>query len=212
MKQFTWLTILAGAASAYFGIYDRQSSIALELVELETSLGTPLWMICGVAAALSIGLQIVQSALTPAPKSRRQNFDRKRTHQPDPAHEATGGTWIESAISSAKMIPFPSGARLTHNNHGTVPFDLHLEHAPPERCRRAVTLLAEWVGTIPLPPRLRIHFKNCPEGGSPRHHQVAGALATVMPRSGFKVTSGLDSVDIMFLHPDPRWSSDDGST
>jgi len=212
MKTFTWLTILAGAASAYFGIYDRQSSVALELVELETRLGTPLWAICGVSAALSIGLQIVRSALKPAPQNRRRNFDRTRSHQPSAPQEPTGGTWLEVAISSAKMIPFPSGARLTHNNHGTVPFDLHLEHAPPERCRRAVTLLAEWVGTIPLPARLRIHFKNCPEGGSPRHHQVAGALATVMPRSEFKVTSGLDSVDIMFLHPDPRWASEDAGT
>ena len=60
---------------------------------------------------------------------------------------------------------------------------------------------------IPTPPRLKVVFDHCPQAGVPRHHQVAGALAQAIPRGQFRVVSHVDTVDVMFLHPDPAWSA-----
>jgi hypothetical protein len=85
------------------------------------------------------------------------------------------------------------------------PIMLSLDQAPSERCRRAISILGAWLATIPSPPRVRIIFDHCPEGGSPRHHQVAGALSQHLNRGDFKTMRDIDAVDVMFHHADPRW-------
>ena len=215
MTRFPFLMTVAAAGAAYLSVADRKSSLALNIVEVETNLGAPLWLILGGLAVASVALNKLTRRPRPEPASMTSSGPAsrpapKRDPLPNSPSRASIGPeddWLQSIIDSAKNIDLPSGARMTHKPEGTTPFELFLEHAPPERCRRSVTAVAQWLATVPLPPRIRIHFKNCPEGGSPRHHQVAGAIASVMPRGSFKVTSGLDSVDVQFLHADPLWTS-----
>ena len=213
MTRFTLLMTLAAGAAAYFSIIDRSSALALDIVELETQLGAPLWGLCGGLALASFGINALffgpkkHQAPRAAPKSSSTQHATRSSSRQAALPTFSGGDWLSEIIESAKALNLPSGARLTHNTRGTHPFELHLEHAPPERCRRAITEVAQWICAVPRPPRLKIHFKNCPDGGSPWHHRVAGAMATAIPRSDFKVTTGLDSVEVMFLNPDERWAS-----
>lgn len=204
---------LAAAATAYLSIIDRSSALALDLVEFDTQVGAPIWVICGGLALASFFKATLFSGSKKRPATRQTAMppSTQQTARPSFREAAlptfSGGDWLSEIIESAKALDLPSGARLTHNTRGTHPFELHLEHAPPERCRRAIAEVAQWLSAVPRPPRLKIHFKNCPDGGSPWHHRVAGAMAMAIPRSDFKVTTGLDCVEVMFLNPDERWAS-----
>ena len=214
MNRLALLLVTASAAAAYIGFADRHSTVAVQLIELETAIGVPVWIALGGAAVVAAVLGALRRT-----GSRRTSATARRYSTPARAPSASvegfsfkGHDWHRQIVDSAKSVSLPSGARLTHTTRGTTPFELHLDNAPPERCKRAVSAIAHWLVTIPRPPRLRIHFNNCPEGGPPRHHQVAGSLATAMARSEFKVTTGLDSVDVLFLQPDPRWTSEANTT
>ena len=208
--RLTLALLAAAGAAAYIGVAKPHSTLAVQLIEFRTAAGVPAWAVLAAAGIASLVLR-AQRYLT---AQRRGTGRHGRQSAPFRTHAAAHQTsladakdWLQETIDSAKNLDLPAGARLTHNSRGSFPFELHLEHAPPERCRRAVEQVALWLVNVPLPPRLRIHFHNCPEGGSPRHHQVAGSLSTAMDRAAFKVTKGLDSVDVLFLRPDPRWSS-----
>ena len=99
------------------------------------------------------------------------------------------------------------GARISIEMDTTTPITLHLEHLSPAHCKRAITASGSLISVIPVPPRLKVIFDHCPQAGVPRHHQVAGALSKVLPRGHFRVVSHVDTVDVMFLHPDSAWSA-----
>jgi len=200
----------ASAVSFYFLYIDRRSPLALGLVEIEGSLGLPLAPMLGCAALLLFSGGYLRGEFSKPPE--RPNQRRSQTRIPSqaaahPESHAAGSAahWSDAAIAAAKEIPFPTGARLTFDRSLPTPIHLHLEHAPPERCKRAIALLGQWVASVPTPPRVRISFDGCPEGGSPRHHQVSGALAQHLPRADFKAISALDAVDVIFVRHDPRW-------
>ena len=209
MNRIALLLVIASAAAAYIGFAHRHSPLAVQLVELETTMGIPAWIAFGGGAIVAGVLAAIQRAGTRRPRTtiRRSPAPTRPARASSDVVSFDGHDWHMQVLISAKSVPLPEGARLTHNPRGTTPFELHLDNAPPERCKRAVSAVAHWLVSIPLPARLRVHFNNCPDSGSPRHHQVAGSLATTMARAEFKVTTGLDSVDVMFLHPDPRWTS-----
>ena len=209
MNRLAFFLVIASAAAAYIGFAERHSTLAVQLIELETALGVPPWIALGGGAIVAGIIAGLQRPATPEPRGpvrRSPGPSRPASGTPD-GWSFEGQDWHQNVVASAKSISLPAGARLTHNPRGTTPFELHLDNAPPERCKRAVTAIAQWLVSVPRPPRLRVHFHNCPEGGPPRHHQVAGALATAMARSEFKVTTGLESVDVLFLQPDSRWVS-----
>ena len=209
MKRIAFLLVIASAAAAYVGFAERHSTLAVELIELETAIGVPPWIALGggaIVAGIIAGFLRTATPASREPIRRSTGPSRPALDSPD-GWSFEGQDWHQNVVDSAKSISLPAGARLTHNSRGTTPFELHLDNAPPERCKRAVSAVAQWLVSVPRPPRLRVHFHNCPESGPPRHHQVAGSLATAMPRSEFKVTTGLDSVDVLFLQPDSRWVS-----
>ena len=201
----------ASAVSYYLLHVDRMSSLALRLVEIEGMLGISLPPMLGCAALLLFS----GSYLRPLFSQSERRQPQMRPRQPQPSLSGAQDTmsastisasWHDTAIAAAKQIDFPTGARLTFAPSRPTPIHLHLEHAPPERCKRAIALLGKWIASVPTPPRVRISFDGCPEEGSPRHHQVSGALAQHMPRADFKAVSALDAVDVIFIRHDPRWS------
>jgi len=101
-----------------------------------------------------------------------------------------------------------AGARLLIDHSQGVPLTLVLEHLSPRHAERSVGQLGLLLQTLPLPPRLRIRFSQCPEGPSSRHHMVGKALGAVLDPGCFKAVATTDQVDVMFLSPDPRWRTD----
>jgi hypothetical protein len=199
----------ASAISFYLLHFDRRSAPALGLVEIEGILGLSLAPMLGCAALLLFSGNYLRPLFSETPTRPGQRTPpTPQTRQPTQAaaHTSnTAGHWSDDAIAAAKEISFPTGARLTFDPSRPTPIHLHLEHAPPERCKRAISLLGQWIAGVPTPPRVRISFDGCPGGGSPRHHQVSGALAQHLPRADFKSVSALDAVDVIFVRHDPRW-------
>ena len=197
----------ASAISFYLLHFDRMSAPALGLVEFEGILGLSLAPMLGCAALLLFSGSYLRPLFSeaptrPAPRARQPNQAAAHTST---STSNTSEHWSDDAIAAAKEIAFPNGARLTFDPSRPTPIHLHLEHAPPERCKRAISLLGQWIAGVPTPPRVRISFDDCPGGGSPRHHQVSGALAQHLPRADFKSVSALDAVDVIFVRHDPRW-------
>jgi len=198
-------------ASAYLIYLDRKSPIALHAVELEQRIGLPLPGILFVIGAGWLAWAWKKSSSSAT--ARTQRTSRTAHYVRDSGTNkvtitAESGTqeWRLQIQDSAKNIKLPVGARMEIDLDSKYPIVLILEQAPSERCRRAISEVAVWISTIPTPPRLKVTFNQCPEGGSPRHHQVNGAFAQSHDRAHYKVVRHLDEVDVLFSHPNPQWT------
>ena len=215
MKLMAYALFAVSFAMMYVLHEDRNSTLGVLLVEWQTMLHAPPYTV----AALFGGVLLVMSRRGQKRSKRVRPQSRPSTPPKSSAaspHSTTGRAaetfdpdrdWLEQVREAAKAIRWPSGARLNIDPSKPCPIELSLEQAPPERAKRAMSLLGNWLASIPTPPRARIVFKNCPEGGSPRHHQASGSLAESIHRGQFKALSDLDAVDVMFHHPDPRWTA-----
>ncbi len=207
MRIITFGLLASTVGAATLLHFDRMSPMALDLVEIESAIGLPLPAVLG---GLTLLAWLLSRKRDPQPHRYRR---RQSTAAAPAAHQRHTTTfdpsrdWLDQAKDSAKAIPFPAGARLEIDASRPCPIELKLEQAPPERAKRAIGLLARWMASIPRPPRARVSFHHCPEGGSPRHHQVAGALADHIQRGEYRTTTDLDAVNIIFHHPDQRWTN-----
>jgi hypothetical protein len=230
IRQTGLLSLLVCAASGY-GIYiDRQTPVALDLVELQSQTGIPipavfgllgislvLWSIFGARSTSKYARDDLRTPRTKtqraptrspplAPFTRTPPTSRLPVPPSMKGPASPDGDWWAHVRSASSTITLPEGARVTFDPDRPSPVILHLELAPPERCKRAIREVASWFSQFSIPPRLRIEFDHCPEGASPRHHMVNGALAMHLERGDFKVMTDRDAVDVMFHHPDPRWN------
>lgn len=191
---------LAAAGLGYASLVDRSSSWALTVVELDGAMPTPLWAMALGGAVVCLGIERLQAMLnagTPAPVKRAPMVrSREAVHRPDDQH---------SLKQRIRALPLPTGARLLMDDPPTIPLHLIVEEAPEKRVRRAVGAFGVLLAGLPLPPRVRVSMRRCPDPNTPWHHIVGAALAEHMPRSEFKVVPGLDGVDVMFHRPDPMW-------
>lgn len=210
-KKPAFIVIFLAVASAYLIYIDRKSPISLHAVELEQHIGLPLPGLLFVIGLAWLGLAWRKSSLTRTAHSQRSPSSNQfgRVGGTNKVLiTANSGTqeWRLQLQASAKSIKLPVGARMEIDLDNKYPIILTLEQAPNERCKRAVIQVARWISTIPTPPRLKIIFNQCPEGGSPRHHQVSGAFAQSHDRAHFKVVRHLDEVDVLFSHPNTQWT------
>ena len=220
--RITALSCLLGCAATGYLLYvDRQTPVALNVVELQSMVPIPVPGLLATLGALLMFLSFTSQPPAETSSSRRRDVP-KRTHpKAFPQNDVSGRHSISSPGSESKQqteetwwrelriscngITLPAGARITLEPTRPCPIILHLEMAPPERCKRAIRIVAAWFSSFSTPPRFRIAFDHCPEGPSPRHHMVNGAIANEMDRGAFKVISDRDSVEVLFHHPDPRW-------
>ncbi|NOY26976.1 MAG: hypothetical protein GXP62_13990 [Oligoflexia bacterium] len=135
-------------------------------------------------------------------QSRSDPFGRAPT-RPEFATQAS--PWREEIMNQLRRFDGGPGARIVTDDAMGVPLVLVLENMAPRHCEDAITTLGQLLTWIPLPPRVRIRFENCPEGPAPRHHLVGKALGSVIDPGVFKAVSNANQVDVMFLNPDPRW-------
>ena len=200
LKSVGVVCVLAVLGFGYASVIDRSSSWALSVVELDSGLPTPLWAIALGGAVLAFGVDRLQSMFNNSPASPpgRAPVVRKRS-------AVHGASDRDGLLQRIRSLPLPSGARLLMDDPPTVPLHLIVEEAPEKRVKRAVSALGVLLAGLPLPPRIRVSMRRCPDPLTPWHHIVGAALADHMPRSEFKVVPGLDGVDVMFHRPDPMW-------
>ena len=202
MRSLGVLLIVAGGVLAYFMVVDRQSALALSVVE---ALPSGAWGMAIGLGILLVGIDIGRGLMTTAETGRNLEAKARRRAPERLKMEGTERPASRGAILAKARSFLGSGCRLETDVEG-VPMQLTFEHASPAAVKRTVERLGALVLEIPRPPRVRLKFVQCPEPGAPRHHQVAGALATHLSRSEFKASSHLDQVEVMFFHPDPSWA------
>jgi hypothetical protein len=224
MKQLAGLCLVFAALLGALEHLDRSSALALTVVEWSQRLGVPLFVLAIIGGLGFMVIARLQGGPSPprrapAPKTRpappasRPPLRQASTLPPidpiDPEKTVSvrDPDWRDKVRALANDLQLGKGARITMDLNNKAPFILHLEHLSPVHCKRAVTRTAGLISVIPVPPRLQVVFSHCPQIGVPRHHQVAGALSQVLPRSQFRVVSHVDTVDVLFLHPDPAWST-----
>ena len=187
-------------AAILFGLthLDRQSTVALDVVELEGRLGVPLYSVAGALGVLAIAFGGKGRLLGSSQDGRR------RRSAPRPRPRAVEG-WLATARDRAHNLPMGEGASITLDPRRVPPLLLVLERLTPERARRAVEVYCELLATLPLPPRAGIQYRDCMRDGTPRQHHVTAALRRAIGGEGVKVVAQEDTVDIVFAEPDPCW-------
>lgn len=200
LKSVGVLCAMAALGLGYASVVDRSSGWALSVVELDSALPTPLWAIALGGAVLALGVDKLQGMLRNSAPSSSGRAPVVRTRAA--VHQANDRDGLRARI---RALPLPSGARLLMDDPPTIPLHLIIEEAPEKRVRRAVGALGVLLAGLPLPPRIRVSMRRCPDPLTPWHHIVGAALSDHMPRSEFKVVPGLDGVDVMFHRPDPMW-------
>ena len=217
------MCLFSGAGTGYLLHIDRQTPLALSAVEVQSMAPVPIPGILVVIGALLLAWSFLghknepptiqrtrkQTTYPPTAKSKA-SIPPEPSTTPTPSSEPATETeedWWTRLRESCNEITLPPGARITLDHSRPCPIVLHLEMAPPERCKRAIRSVANWFSNFSVPPRFRIVFDHCPDGSSPRHHMVNGALAYELERGGFKVISDRDSVEVLFHRPDPRWKN-----
>ena len=220
MRTLGSLLLLCAVALFYLSEIDRQSPLALSVVEVDSALRfVHAWSLAALLGLLLWAPSLLQRFLAKAPPptvrraGHRPAQDRARQaaqgQDPGPARgPSMGGSWREAILGRVRGFDAGPGARILVDQAQGVPLTLSLEHLSPRHCEAAVTELAHLLQGLPLPPRLRVSFDQCPEGPAPRHHLVAKALGAVLDPGSFKATATADQVEVMFLSPDPRWRTE----
>ena len=194
------IVALAGSAGlAYASVVDRTSVHALSIVELDSQLPTPLWAILLAVGIVAMGTSRLRSvaSTSSAPSRARPVVRRRQAPQQAPGRDGLA--------QRVRALPLPTGCRILLDDPPTIPLHLVVEEAPEKRVRRAVGALGVLLAGLPLPPRVRVSMRRCPEPNTPWHHVVGAALGEHLSRSEFKVVPGTDGVDVMFFRPDPSW-------
>lgn len=216
MRALGTLFLIVAAVLFYLVRFDRQSAVALSVVELQSSLGpVPLYSIVAILGVLLFLPGFVKRFVSDrAPATPSQAGHRPHTRQAArPASAGASGAPLGAGgfrgSVLARLREFQAdGARIEPDPLAGVPFALVLEHLSPRSAERAVGELGLLLQSVPLPPRLRVVFHQCPEGPAPRHHLVGKALGGVLDPGAFKATTSADVVEVRFLSPDPRYQTE----
>ena len=212
--------MLVAVGLFYLSELDRQSPLALNVVELDSKLRfVKLYSIAGLLGVAMWVPSLLERILRKAPPATVTRAGHRPAQQrarqaaapqdsTPPRAPTVGGSWREAIMGRIRGWDGGAGARIVVDQSMGVPLTLVLEHLSPRHCEAAIAALGELLQTIPQPPRVRISFDQCPEGPMPRHHLVARALGTVLDPGAFKAVASADQVDVMFHAPDPRWRTE----
>lgn len=214
MRTIGTLLLAAAAVLYYLVEIDRQSSIALSAVELDQALGgIRVFALPALVGVLCFVPGFVRGFLDDragAPPPRHVSRPARPSRGPAPRPVESLPEQGFRAAMEARLRAFDAGegARIRPEPTAGVPFELVLEHLAPRSCERAVAELGLLLQTMPLPPRVRVVFDQCPEGPTPRQHMVSKALSQALDRGAFRATATAGAVEVRFTDPDPRWRSE----
>lgn len=211
------VVLLAAAALGWLSVFDRASTLAVAVVEVESSFGFALWIPFAVAGAVLLVVRVLHTrAPAPAAPARALTRDRpRRPAAPDGASGPEGAsppadavpTWLATIRAGARAVSDDPMGRVRFDEAAGVPLSLVLTGVTREQARRRVSAYAAWLATIPAPPTARVRLVSSPDIEGPIHGLFRGELAKHFPRDTVRVVSLHDGADAVFAHPDPRWSA-----
>jgi len=204
--------LLTGGMLGYLTVVDRMSPVALYAVELNTAAGVPVWAILLAAGALLMVRALFSGRKKAAPVEQRLKSkyatQKREQNQRTQAQVGAGGDWKSDVFNQARALALEGGARVQLNRNNA-PVGLLLERSTTERARRNIAALARFLSTVPVPPRARLTFKDCPPPATPWGKLVEGAFRQHFAVGAFRVVSQRDEVDVIFGESDPRWLETD---
>ena len=121
------------------------------------------------------------------------------------ASEAQGTEWLPIAMKRAKALELGPGTSIRMAIGTPVPFTLQLVSVPHERRRREIEKFVGFLAGIATPPRVSVHYRSCDDGTEDHYLVVSSLLQSAFPRTTFKAYRQGDTVEVVFLNPDPRW-------
>lgn len=207
--------LLAAGALGWLSFGDRSSALALNIVEWDSRLGVPVAAIVGALGLLLVvlGGGRSRSSAPPPPARAAVNVQGKAPRPstpgstpasaPGPSRADEG--WLAALQGRAGELNLEAGARLLIEPGRTPPVQLLLDRVTPERARRTIEVYAEFLSTIPTPPRASVEFRSSPHAGPPRTTLVNAALRRYFPGESFAVTAHEDTIEVVFQAPDGRW-------
>lgn len=199
--------LLAAAGLGWLSFGDRSSALALNIVEWDGRLGFPVAALVGAAGLLLLALGGGRSSPAPrAPAPSSAVTVTGRTARPlGVAPPLSEEGWLSALQGRAGELKLEAGTAVVIDPARTPPVILVLERVTPERARRTVEVFAEFLSTIPTPPRAALEFRQCPVVGPPRPAMVNAALRRYFAADDLVVTQHEDTVDLVFRSPDGRW-------
>ena len=216
MRSLGLVLVVVGAGLLWLSVGDRQSALALSVVELDGKLPVPLGSLIGAAGVLLVGKDLLGRILgggkdEPLPARQQQLRDglagqRNTGGRGDatPLRIDPGEDWKAVLRARARQEVYEPGVRIELDPAAGVPFALVLDSPSPEQLRRNVDQFAAFLSTIPTPPRVMVRFATGTEPIAPRKHLVAGVFRRYFP-AGAQVVPQQDRLAIMLPDPDPRW-------
>jgi hypothetical protein len=203
--------LLAALALAYLSVFDRMSTVALSLVEVESQFGFPFWPVFALGGVGLLIARLIHARPKVRPAVRPPTRDAARTGAGLPAAggagASQGGSWLEAIRQSAKGVSDDPMGKVRFDDAAGVPIVLVLTAVTREQARRRVSSYAAWLATIPAPPAARIRVVSSPDLQGPLHGLFRGELAKHFAAEAFTVSSIHDGADVVFAWPDPRWSA-----
>ncbi len=226
MKVVGQAMMLTGATMTG-GLYyllniDQQTymEISFQLIELQTGLGIPLWLL-GLPAIGLGAFYTFQYQSTPSPTVVATGVTEPTPFSPPEEPVQKGGRlsvdsidegvfmedWKVHVQSEMKSILLPSGATLVENPTDGVQIGLILTRTTPQGTKQACHALAEMLSKIPTPPRVRIELIDVMATGIPIKNVTMGGFTKFFAKKDFIITEQIDGLDIRFNNPDERWKS-----
>lgn len=210
------LLLLAGAAVlGWLSAFDRTSTVAVSVVEVESQFGLPLWAPFAVAGIALVIVHLAR-AKPPPPAPRRPPTRDAGWGAPDRALAEGGGAaataavvesggWLAAVRAGARGVSDDAMGRVRFGDADGVPIALVLTGVTREQARRRVAAYAAWLATIPPPPVARVRVVSSPDVGGPIAVVLRGEIAKYLPGDAAHVVATHEGADVVFASPDPRW-------
>lgn len=204
------LILVAAAVLAWLSVVDRVSPLAVQVVEWESAVHFPLWILLAV-----IGAALLANGLRPRPKpvaGRRQTVTRERQRRVQaeaegpPAEGPPAEGWRSALDARARALSVEPQGRIKVDETVGVPYTLVLRNATPQQARTRFAAFAGLLSSMPTPPAARVRVESSPDIGGPIHKALAAELERFFPTDAFQVLSRSDGADVRFTRADPRWS------
>lgn len=208
------LLLLGAAALGWLSVFDRASTVAVSVVELESSVGFPLWIPFAVAGGGLLAYQLLKPKPKAAAPARPLTRDAARTAPrplgaPEPAPvepPPVGGTWLDALRAGARAVSDDAMGRVRFDEAGAA-VTLVLTGVTREQARRRVASYASWLATIPTPPSARVRLVSSPDVEGPIVGVLRGEIAKHFGPDAVRVVSSHEGADAVFTRPDPRWKA-----
>ena len=205
MNRIGAILLVAGALLYAVSELDRRSELALWIVELDSGLPLPSWMLALIGGSV---IKFLGRGRVPRSKSfaiEPQPENTSPVHAPRPLQDLDSSSKRMELREAADGLDLPRGASIVIDKVKNVPFTLRLERTTPEASRRSMDIFAAFLAGVPTPRRASVSYVDVMESGVPKQNQVMGALRKYIPAGAVNVTSQLESVDITFASPDSFW-------